>query len=143
MFCILFYHICDFEYFCKLFCFLCKYINVAHFFWMWLVCSVLWCYISESESESRYNWRSVSRSVLVLSPLWGSWPDIYSFRKLQSCLYGAPSLTREWVCHLSGMCYIICVLGIYLCHIFLLRIYLIVAISKLIFCWFIKYWFWC
>jgi hypothetical protein len=27
--------------------------------------------------KSHYNWRTVSRSVLVLSPIWGSWPDIY------------------------------------------------------------------
>jgi hypothetical protein len=26
--------------------------------------------------RSGYNWRSVSRSVLVSSPIWGSWPDI-------------------------------------------------------------------
>jgi hypothetical protein len=36
-----------------------------------------WGYIgSESESESLYDWQSVSLSVLVSSPVWGSWPDI-------------------------------------------------------------------
>jgi hypothetical protein len=30
---------------------------------------------SESESESVYDWRSVSQYVLVSSPVWGSWPD--------------------------------------------------------------------
>jgi hypothetical protein len=29
---------------------------------------------SPKESESRYNWRSVSQSVLVSSPFWDSWP---------------------------------------------------------------------
>jgi hypothetical protein len=31
---------------------------------------------SESESESLYDWQSVSLSVLVSSPVWGSWLDI-------------------------------------------------------------------
>jgi hypothetical protein len=43
-----------------------------------------------SESESHYIRRSVSRSVLVSSPIWGSW--------LQSCQYVAPSLTRGRIC---------------------------------------------
>jgi hypothetical protein len=30
----------------------------------------------QSESESLYDWQSVSLSVLVSSPVWGSWPDI-------------------------------------------------------------------
>jgi hypothetical protein len=51
-------------------------------------------------SQSHYNWRSVSRSVLVSSPVWGSWPDISSLWKLLSCPYGAPSLTRGRVCRL-------------------------------------------
>jgi hypothetical protein len=46
-------------------------------------------------------WLTVSLSVLVSSPVWGSWPDIYFDWKLQSCPYGAPSLTRGRVCHLS------------------------------------------
>jgi hypothetical protein len=44
---------------------------------------------------------TVSLSVLLSSPVWGLWPDIYFEWKLQSCPYGAPSLTRGWVCHLS------------------------------------------
>jgi hypothetical protein len=56
---------------------------------------------SESQSESLYDWQSVSLSVLVSSPVWGSWPDIYFEWKLLSCLHGAPSLTRGRVCHLS------------------------------------------
>jgi hypothetical protein len=49
-------------------------------------------------------------SVLVSSPVWGSLPDIIPVRKLLSCLYGAPSLTRRRVCHLSGSfrSYVIC-----------------------------------
>jgi hypothetical protein len=44
---------------------------------------------SESESESLYDWQSVSLSVLVSSPVWGSWPDIYYLLVLPitSCLY--------------------------------------------------------
>jgi hypothetical protein len=43
------------------------------------------------------------QSVLVSSPLWGSWPD---FLVLYSdyyglCPLGVPSLTRGWICHLS------------------------------------------
>jgi hypothetical protein len=56
---------------------------------------------SQSESESLYDWQSVSLSVLVSSPVWGSWPDNYFDWKLQSCPYGAPSLTRGRVYHLS------------------------------------------
>jgi hypothetical protein len=55
---------------------------------------------SESESESLCDWQSVSLSVLVSSPVWGSWPDIHFDWKLHSCPYGAPFLTRGRVCHL-------------------------------------------
>jgi hypothetical protein len=45
---------------------------------------------SQSESESLYNWRSVSQYVLVSSPIWGLLTrDIYLlfiFFKLRSCL---------------------------------------------------------
>jgi hypothetical protein len=30
----------------------------------------------KSKSKSHYNWESLSQSVLVSSPIWGSWPDI-------------------------------------------------------------------
>jgi hypothetical protein len=56
---------------------------------------------SQSESESLYDWQPVSPSVFLSSPVWGSWPDIYFEWKLQSCPYGAPSLTRGRVSHLS------------------------------------------
>jgi hypothetical protein len=53
---------------------------------------------------------TVSQSVcLGVEPLLGLMTR-YSFRKLQSCPYGALSLTREWVCHLSGSVhgYVVC-----------------------------------
>jgi hypothetical protein len=53
---------------------------------------------SETESQSHCDWQSVSRSVLVSSPIWGSWPDICLFRESYSPVYGAPSLTRGRVC---------------------------------------------
>jgi hypothetical protein len=57
---------------------------------------VLWaCLAFNSQSESHYNWRSVSQSVLVWSPVWGSWPDIYFIWKLLSCLWGGRPLWRE------------------------------------------------
>jgi hypothetical protein len=51
---------------------------------------------SESESELLYNWRSVSQFVLVSSPIWDFWPEIFFFSKLQSCLnWGALSDERR------------------------------------------------
>jgi hypothetical protein len=32
---------------------------------------------SKSNSKSHCDWRSFSQQVLVSSPIWGSWPDIY------------------------------------------------------------------
>jgi hypothetical protein len=50
---------------------------------LWARLVVVASYVSDalasSESESPCDWRSVSRSVLVSSPVWGSWPDIYLF----------------------------------------------------------------
>jgi hypothetical protein len=46
------------------------------------------CLRSESESKSHCDWRSVSLSVLVSSPIWGSWPDIYCLT-VRSFLWGA------------------------------------------------------
>jgi hypothetical protein len=61
---------------------------------------------SESESELRYNWRSVSLSVLVSSPVWGSWPDICLLFDSYCIVHGrAPSLTRGWVCLVSESVY--------------------------------------
>jgi hypothetical protein len=54
---------------------------------------------SKSKSKSHYDWRSVSLSVLVSSPVWGSWPDICSLFDSYCLVHGrAPSLTRGWVC---------------------------------------------
>jgi hypothetical protein len=36
-----------------------------------------WTINSKSKSKSHYDWRSVNPQVLVSSPIWGSWPDIY------------------------------------------------------------------
>jgi hypothetical protein len=55
-----------------------------------------------SKSKSLCNWRSVSLSVLVSNPVWGSWPDIYLWLESYSPVsMGAPSLTRGRVYHLS------------------------------------------
>jgi hypothetical protein len=59
----------------------------------------------ESESELLYNWRSVSQYVLVSSPIWDFWPEIFFFLKSLSSHLGAPSLTRGRVCHLSVFCH--------------------------------------
>jgi hypothetical protein len=73
--------------------------------WQWMYSTQppngFWVHLSESESESLYDWQSVSPSVLVSSPVLGSWPGICFDWQLLSCLYGAPSLTRGRVCHLS------------------------------------------
>jgi hypothetical protein len=50
------------------------------------------------KSKSHCDWRSVSQYILVSSPIWDFWPEIF-FTKLLSCLFGAPSLTRGRVCH--------------------------------------------
>jgi hypothetical protein len=70
----------------------------------WLSSTGNWL-IAEPESESvRVTLRlTVSPSVLVSSPVWGPWPDIYFDWKLLSYLFGAPSLTRGRVCHLSSL----------------------------------------
>jgi hypothetical protein len=63
---------------------------------------VVW-FQSESESEAHYDWRSVSLSVLVSSPVWGSWPDIsYCLTVTVLPVGRAPSLTRGRVCHVLG-----------------------------------------
>jgi hypothetical protein len=49
-----------------------------------------------SESESRYDRRSVGQSVLVSSPIWGSWPDInYCLTVTVVSISGAPSDDRQ------------------------------------------------
>jgi hypothetical protein len=37
----------------------------------------------------------------VSSPIWDFWPEIFFSPKLLSCLFRAPSLTRDSVCHVS------------------------------------------
>jgi hypothetical protein len=57
-----------------------------------------------SKSKSHYDRRPVSQYVLVSSPIWDFWPQIFfsfSISKLRSCLCGTPSLTRGRVCLLS------------------------------------------
>jgi hypothetical protein len=47
------------------------------------------------ESESHCDWRSISLSVLVSSPVRGSWPDIDSCLKVAVLSYMGPLLWRE------------------------------------------------
>jgi hypothetical protein len=47
--------------------------TTEEYFLLRLLSHIIWC---KSESESLYNWRSVSQSVLVSSPVWGSWPMV-------------------------------------------------------------------
>jgi hypothetical protein len=76
-----------------------------------LFCCLIWDSVQfQSESELHYNWQSVSQSVsqyvLVSSPIWDFWPEIFFFFffNLLSCHLGAPSLTRSRVCPLSVLC---------------------------------------
>jgi hypothetical protein len=51
------------------------------------------------KSKSHCDWRSDSQYVLVSSPIWNSWPDIFiTVWQLRSCFCGAPPLTRGRVC---------------------------------------------
>jgi hypothetical protein len=53
-------------------------------------------------SELYYDRRSVGQSVLVSSPPSGAYHQIFvTVRQLRVCWYGAPSLTRGWVCRLQ------------------------------------------
>jgi hypothetical protein len=73
-------------------------------YWNWWTDSMNWTWWTDACVRVRVTLRlTVSLSVLVSSPVWGSWPDIYFEWKLQSCPYGAPSLTRGRVCHLSAI----------------------------------------
>jgi hypothetical protein len=52
---------------------------------------LLW-YTAQSESESRCDRRSVGQSVLVSSPIWGSWPEVkYCLTVVVFLKSGAPS----------------------------------------------------
>jgi hypothetical protein len=56
------------------------------------------------QSELHYNWRPVSRYVLVSCPIWDFWPEIYFFffLNLQSCLiWGALSDERSGLSFVS------------------------------------------
>jgi hypothetical protein len=67
--------------------------------------------VKSSQVKLLYNWRSVSQYVLVLSPIWDFWPEIFFlflfflFESYSLVLFGAPSLTRGRVCHLSVFCH--------------------------------------
>jgi hypothetical protein len=62
-------------------------------------CSILILVLStELKSKSHCNWRSDNQHVLVSSPIWGSWPDLYYSLAVTSCFCGTPSLTRGRVC---------------------------------------------
>jgi ABC-type Fe3+-siderophore transport system permease subunit len=50
---------------------------------------------SQSESELHCDWRLVSRSVLVSSPVWGSWPDINYCLTVTLLSLGGRPLWRE------------------------------------------------
>jgi hypothetical protein len=51
--------------------------------------------LNQSESKSRYDWRSVSQ-VLMSSPFWFSWPDVcYCLTVTVVSLWGAPSDERS------------------------------------------------
>jgi hypothetical protein len=52
---------------------------------------------SKSKSKSHCNWRSVSVSVLVSSPIWGHDQIFITIWQLRSCFCGAPSLRRRRV----------------------------------------------
>jgi hypothetical protein len=56
-----------------------------------------------SQSESLYDWRSFSLSVLVSSPVLGPWPDICYCLTITVLSFGrgAASLTRGLVCLVS------------------------------------------
>jgi hypothetical protein len=52
-------------------------------------------WVSQSESESHCDWRSVNLSVLVSSPVWGLWPDINYCLTVTVLSLGGRSLWRE------------------------------------------------
>jgi hypothetical protein len=53
-------------------------------------------YIRSPKSKSRYDGRSVGWSVLVSSPIWGSWPDVnYCLTVTILSISGAPSDDRS------------------------------------------------
>jgi hypothetical protein len=55
------------------------------------------------ESQRQSHIATLSQSVSVSSPIWGSWPDIWFCLTVNILFLGAPSLTRGWVCLLSEL----------------------------------------
>jgi hypothetical protein len=62
---------------------------------------------SQSQSYITTDGQSVSQYVLLSSPIWDFWPETYFFfpESYSIVLFGAPSLTRGRVCHLSVFCH--------------------------------------
>jgi hypothetical protein len=61
--------------------------------------------VSQSQSYFATDGQSVSQYVLVSSPFWDFWPEIFVVVESYSLvLFGAPSLMRGRVCHLSVFC---------------------------------------
>jgi hypothetical protein len=60
-------------------------------------CQLIYSYNSKSKSNSKslYDLRSVIPSVLVSSPVWGSWPDINYCLSLSVLSWGGRPLWRE------------------------------------------------
>jgi hypothetical protein len=48
-----------------------------------------------AESESRYGLRSVSQSVLVSSPFWDSWPDLFFIKTIAAFVLLGGALSDE------------------------------------------------
>jgi hypothetical protein len=69
--------------------------NMIYLYWLRVIC------LKKLKLKSRYDWWSVSRYVLVSSPLSDLRPDINYVWNLLSCLCGTPSLTRGRVCLVS------------------------------------------
>jgi hypothetical protein len=59
----------------------------------------------KSKSKSHCDWRSVSLSVLVSSPIWGSWPDIYYLCDSYGLLFVGRPLWREDGCIVCICCW--------------------------------------
>jgi hypothetical protein len=59
---------------------------------------------SKSKSKLCCNWRSVSLSVLVSSPSWGSWPDVSFYTKVTvQSMWGALSDERSGLSFVSNI----------------------------------------
>jgi hypothetical protein len=58
--------------------------------YIYIFLKLLSCHLGQSESESEllYGWRSVSQFVLVSSPIWDFWPEIFFFFKVSVLSFG-------------------------------------------------------